>query len=136
MIGMNPMKNIRKLSDWDWTNIPVMRQRIPMMMVFFCPIRSMSAPLKKVTAMPARDTLVIMEEMTVFETEKSSLNIGMKIPLVFSINGDRNISVKMMNTPNLLLLLFCMVNMLLLYCVSLSISLNYIYIIISHWDII
>src|SRR5690554_2292343 len=85
-----------------------MRQTMPMMMVFFCPMRSMRAPLKKVTAMPARETLVIMEEITVLDTAKSSLKMGMKIPLVFSMNGDRNISVKMRTTPNLLLLLFCM----------------------------
>jgi len=86
--------------------------------------------------MPAKDTLVIIEEMTVFETEKSSLNIGMKIPLVFSMKGDRNINVKMMTTPNILLLLFCIVFLTLLCLVYKRISPNYIYIIISHWDII
>lgn len=92
----------------------------------------MIAPPNKVTAIPAKDTLVIMEEMAVFETEKSSLNMGMKIPLVFSMNGDRNINVKMITTPNMLLLLFCIVILILLCLLYNRISPNYIYIIISH----
>jgi hypothetical protein len=97
----------------------------------------MTAPPSRVTDIPARETMVIMEEIAVLDTEKSSLNIGINIPLVFSINGDRNIRVNIMITPNLLLLLFCILFYQLSFTARCSrISPNNIYIIISHWDII
>ena len=80
-----------------------------------------------------RDTPVIMPEIRVLETENSSLKMGIKIPRVFSIKGDKNMRRKMTTTPNCVLLFFCMGLSISLFCGGAQgLHLNNLYIIISH----